>query len=187
MAQSSHSLHHLPASINTDSIVERVRGMITFRRGTVASIAADRSASLEAAIVVVAVGIATGIGTSATIMAALAGVIVGWIGISLVVWFAADHLLGTPTSREAFMPILRTVGYAQAPAALSVVHFIWGLGPMIGTVGFIWSFLVTVFAVRHTTQFGIARSGLLAVAGFVVMNVLGLIITLTSGVNPQVW
>jgi hypothetical protein len=187
MAQSTHSLQHLPTSINADSIIERVRGIITFRRSTVASIAADRSATIESAVVVAGVGLATGIGTSASIMSALLGVFAGWLGLAAVIWFAADRLLGTPTSRESFLPLLRTVGYAQAPAALAIVAFIWGLGPMLSTVGFVWSFAVTVFAVRNTTQFGFGRSGLMAIAGFIVMNILGLVVTLISGVNPQVW
>jgi hypothetical protein len=189
MAQSSHSLHktHLPVPINTDSIVERVRGMITFRRSTVASVAADYSATLEAAVVVALVGIATGIGTGATVPATLGGVLAGWVGMAAAISMMANRVLGTPTSREGFMPLLRTIGYAQAPAALALVSFIWGFGPMVNTFAFLWSLMVTIFAVRYTLQFGYARATVLVLAGWVAVNILGLFVTLITGINPQLW
>ncbi len=189
MAQPTQSLTkpHLPVTINTDSLAERVRGMITFRRSTVASVASDYGATLEAAVVVGAVGIATGIGTSAAVMPTLGGVLAGWVGLAAAIWLMANRFLGTPTSRESFMPLLRTVGYAQAPAALSLLAFIWGFGPMISTLGFAWSLLVTIFAVRYTAQFGYGRTSVMVIAGGIAVNVIGFFLTLMTGIDPQVW
>lgn len=187
MAQSSHSLHHLPMSIDTDSIIERVRGAVTFKRSTIAGIAADRKATLEAAIVVAIVGLATAIGGRDHLVDTTVDVMVGWAMLAGVIWYLADRVLGTPTSRESFLPLLRSTGFALAPAVLSVVGFIWGLGAMVSGFGTLWSFIATIVAVQITTRFGWPRAIALTLAGGIVVNVAAFIINFTTGINPQVW
>src|SRR5690606_1079381 len=152
-------------------IIDRVKGTVTFSRRTIAGIAADRGATIEAAIVVAIVGLAGAIGHQHDVVRSIVAALLGWAGLAGTIWFIADRFMGTPTSREEFQPLLRTIGYALAPASLGVIHFIWGLGPMLGAIGTLWSFVATIFAVRYTTQFGWARSIILTIAGGIVINV----------------
>lgn len=187
MAQQSQSISRMPASFDIHNVIERIKGVLTFRRTTVTSIAADRGATLEAGIVVATVGLASAIGLREDAVTMLVATLVGWAGLTAAVWFFAEHVLSTPTSHESFQPLLRTIGYAQAPAALVIVHFIWGLGPMIGLIGFVWSFTATIYAILRTTHFGLPRSTALTIAGGIMVNVVGFIISIITGIDPQIW
>ena len=187
MAQTQSTLPRLHQSINADSIIDRIKGTVTFSRRTITSIAADRNATVEAAIVVAIVGLATAIGHQHDVMNALVSAFLGWAGLAGAIWFIADRFMGTPTSRESFQPLLRSIGYALAPASLVVIHFIWGLGPLVAGIGTLWSFAATVFAVRYTTHFGWVRSLILTVAGGIFINVAGFIISIFTGLDPQIW
>lgn len=186
MAQTSPTLH-LPVQVNADAILDRVRGAVTFKRSTIAGIAADRRATLEAAIVVLVVGIATAIGYQHNVLEAVTDAFVGWGLLTAVIWYVADRFMATPTSREAFTPLLRAVGFALAPAALNIIHFIWGLGPMVAGFGTLWSFLATIVAVQVTTRFGWARAIALTIAGGIAVNVIGFLLGVTIGIDPQIW
>ncbi|HYH13476.1 MAG TPA: YIP1 family protein [Thermomicrobiales bacterium] len=187
MAQSQSTLPRFHQSINADTIIDRIKGTATFSRRTIASIAADRSATIEAGIVVALVGVAGAIGHQHDVMGAIVAALIGWVGLAGAIWFVADRFMGTPTSRESFQPLLRTIGYALAPASLVVIHFIWGLGPLVAGIGTLWSFAATVFAVRYTTQFGWVRSLILTIAGGIFINIAGFILSVFTGIDPQIW
>ncbi len=187
MAQTTHAFSDWHSSFDVRLILDRIKGTLTFQRATAASIASDRNATLEAALVVVAVGLASTIGLREGVLSMLAATLIGWVGLSGVIWFIAERFLGTPTSYESVQPLLRTIGYAQAPAALVIIHFIWGLGPVVGFVGFAWSFAATIFAVHHTTRFGWLRSVALTVTGGIAVSILGFILSVITGIDPQIW
>ncbi|HEV2128707.1 MAG TPA: hypothetical protein VGR22_08825, partial [Thermomicrobiales bacterium] len=168
-------------------IIDRTTGTVTFRRVTVISITADRPATLEAGIVVALVGLATAIGYRTDVTMAIAGALIGWGGLASAIWFIADRFMSTPTSREDFQPLVRTIGYATAPAMLNVIHFIWWLGPLAAGFGTLWAFAATAFAVRQTTRFGWLRVIALTVGGGIVVNVLGFMLAAIAGIAPQVW
>lgn len=187
MAQTQSTLPRLHHSINADTIIDRIKGTAIFSRRIIASIAADRNATIEAGIVVALVGLAGAIGHQNDVMNAIASALLGWVGLTGAIWFVADRFMGTPTSRESFQPLLRTIGYALAPASLVVIHFIWGLGPLLAGIGTLWSFVATVFAVRYTTHFGWVRSFILTIAGGIFINVAGFILSIFTGLDPQIW
>lgn len=187
MAQTTHAFSDWPSSLDVHTILDRIKGVLTFQRSTVTSIASDRSATLEAGLVVTAVGLASAIGLREDIFPMLAATLIGWAGLSGVIWFIAERFLGTPTSHESVQPLLRTIGYAQAPAALVIIHFIWGLGPLVGFVGFVWSFAATIFAILHTTRFGWLRSTALTLAGGIVVSIIGFMVSVFTGIDLQIW
>jgi hypothetical protein len=187
MAQTHPTVPKLHHSLNADTIIERIKGVVTFNRNTFTSIAADRSATLEAGIVVALVGLATAIGQRVDVVEAIIAALIGWAGLTGAIWFMADRFMSTPTSREEFQPLLRSIGYAMAPASLAIVHFIWVLGPMVTLLGTVWSFAATLFAVRYTTHFGWPRTLILTVAGGLFVNIAGFILSFITGIDPQIW
>lgn len=187
MAQTTHSFTDWHSSLDVRTILDRIKGVLTFQRSTVTSIASDRSATLEAGLVVAAVGLASAIGLRENILPMLAATLIGWVGLASVIWFISERFLSTPTSHQSIKPLLRTIGYAQAPAALAIINFIWGLGPLIGFIGFSWSFAATIVAVHHTTRFGWLRSTALTVISGVVISILGFVMSVVTGIDPQIW
>lgn len=187
MAQSHHALPNPRISLSIDSIADRVRGAITFHRRIITGIAADRRATLEAAIVVAIVGAATAIGDRADLSTGIVNALLGWAMLSATIWYLAGHMLGTPTSREDVLPLLRTIGYALAPVSLGVIGFVWVLGPMVSAVGTMWAFLATIAAVRYTTRFGWGRSFALTLAAGIVVAIAGWLLAALTGLDPHVW
>lgn len=189
MAQTPHVLpnHNVPFSLSIDSIADRVRGAITLHRRIVAGIAADRRATVEAGIVVALVGLATAIGDRDALSTGIVNALLGWVMLTGTVWYLSGHMLGTPTFRAEFQPLLRTIGYALAPVALGIVGFVWVLGPMVSGVGTLWAFLATIAAVRYTTRFGWVRSFALTLAGGIVVAIVGWVLAMTIGLDPQIW
>lgn len=187
MAHTTHSLDKLHTSFDINTIIDRVKGVLTFQRATVRSVASDRSATLEAAFVVAAVGLASAIGLREDVVSMLAATLIGWAGLAAVIWFIGERFLAAPTSHESFQPLLRTIGFAQAPAALAIINFIWILGPIVGFVGLVWSFAATVFAVHHASGVGWLRSLALTTVGGISVSILGFIMSVITGIDPQIW
>ena len=187
MAQTPHALPNTRISLSFDSIADRVRGAITLHRRIVTGIAADRRATIEAGIIVALVGLATAIGDRDALSAGIVNALVGWVMLTGTIWYLSGHMLGTPTFRAEFQPLLRTVGYALAPVALGIIGFVWVLGPMVSGVGTMWAFLATIAAVRYTTRFGWGRSFALTLAGGIVVAIVGWLLAITTGLDPHVW
>jgi hypothetical protein len=187
MAQSPHALPNPRFSLTIDSIADRVRGAITLHRRIITGIAADRRATLEAAIVVAVAGLATAIGDRADLSTGILNALAGWAMVSTVVWYLASHMIGTPTSREDLLPLMRTIGYALAPVTLGIIGFVWVLGPMVSAVGTMWAFLATIAAVRYTTRFGWGRAFALTLAAGIVVAIAGWMLSLVTGLDPHVW
>ena len=187
MAQSPHILPNAPIALSIDSISDRVRGAITLHRRIVTGIATDRRATIEAGIVVALVGLATAIGDRDALSTGIVNALLGWVMLTGTVWYLSGHMLGTPTFRAEFQPLLRTIGYALAPVALGIFDFVWVLGPMVSGVGTLWAFLATIAAVRYTTRFGWVRSFALTLAGGIVVAIVGWMLAMTIGLDPQIW
>ena len=189
MAQSPHVLpnHNTHLSLSFDSIADRVRGAITLHRRIITGIAADRRATFEAGIVVALVGLATAIGDRDALSTGIVNALLGWVMVTGAVWYLSGHMLGTPTFRAEFQPLLRTIGYALAPVALGVVGFVWVLGPMVSGVGTMWAFLATIAAVRYTTHFSWGRSFALTLAAGIVVAIVGWMLAMTVGLDPHIW
>ncbi len=189
MAQSPHILHNTsgPLALSIDSIADRIRGAITFHRRIITGIASDRRATVEAGIVVALVGLATAIGDRDALATGIVNALLGWVMLAGTVWYLSGHMLGTPTFRAEFQPLLRTIGYALAPVALGIIGFVWVLGPMVSGVGTMWAFIATIAAVRYTTRFGWGRSFALTLAAGIVVAIAGWVLALMTGLDPHVW
>ncbi len=187
MAQSHAQMPRLHHALDLDTMLARIRGTATLSRGTISTIAADRNATVEAGIVVAVVGTATALGYRTDVVPAIVAALLGWLMLTGTIWYIADRFMSPPTWRESFQPLARTIGYALAPAALGVIHFIWVLGPMVAGIGTLWSFVATVAAVRYSTGFGWSRAVILAIAGGIVVNIAGFFLAITTGIDPQIW
>lgn len=128
-------------------------------------VAADRKATVQAALVVLLASLAAGTqdyGLGWVAMAWVACVnLLQWPFWVLTTYAAGCGLLGGQAAPAA---ILRVLGLARAPGILMV------LGPVVGGVHFLahaWTLLAGVVAVRRVCGFGTLRAAITALCGIV--------------------
>lgn len=96
------------------------------------------------------------------------GLILGAIGIGLFIFlcqFLGKTLYqGTATLKE----MVRSLGYAQAPALLGILGFIPVIGWLLAIVGSVLALIATVIAVRETEGFDNTKAIIVCVIAFVV-------------------
>ena len=157
-------------------MLQRMIGAAKLRPETYEEVEADRSATLQALLVVVLVALATGIGNlgSGSIAGLLVGIVVGILGWAFWAWvtyLVGTSILSTPQTHADWGQMARTLGYAQSPGVLKV----FGVIPVVGLVVFslvsIWQLVAMVIAIRQALDFtstwravGVAFIGFVAYA-----------------------
>lgn len=137
---------------------QRMIGAAFLRTETYEEVEADRSAILQAMLVVVIVALATGIGSLASggVRGLILGIIVGLVGWAIWAWityFLGTKLFRTPDTQANWGELARTLGYAQSPGVLKVLGFIPGVGPVIFAVVSLWQLVAMVIAIRQALDY----------------------------------
>jgi len=135
---------------------------------------ADTTANAQAAVVVVVAAVCTAFGASdGHVLGSVVGSLVAWPIWSGLTYLIGDKVFhGTATWGE----LLRTLGFAQAPAILNVL----GLVPFVG--GFVvfltgfWVLLAGVIALRQALDITTGKALLVAVMGVIVLITLPLVL-----------
>lgn len=140
-----------------DSIVDRVKRIVTLDVSAYTEVAEDEAATGPAFLVAMATALLSGLGTAFTtdgfgigsaLGAALIGAPIGLL-IGSGIFFLIGKLFG---GQGEYIGLLRAFGHASAPQALGII-------PVIGSfVGGIWSIVCFVIAVReiHKISTGLA-------------------------------
>lgn len=135
---------------------------------------ADTTANAQAAVVVVVAAVCTAFGTSdGHVLGSVIGSLVAWPIWSGLTYLIGDKVFhGTATWGE----LLRTLGFAQAPAFLNIL----GLVPFVGwfvvfLTGF-WVLLAGVIALRQALDITTGKALLVAVMGVIVLIMLPLVL-----------
>lgn len=131
---------------------------------------ADTTANWQAAGVVVVAAICTAIGTRD---GGLAGSIIGSL-IAWPIWSGLTYLIGDKVfhGTATWGELLRTLGFAQAPAFLNLFGLIPFLGGMIVLVTGVWVLLAGVIAIRQALDITTGKAVLVAVMGVIVLIML---------------
>ncbi|MSQ41219.1 MAG: hypothetical protein EXR55_06155 [Dehalococcoidia bacterium] len=150
---------------------------------------ADKSATVQALLVVVLVALATGIGglQSGDPGALVAGVLValgGWALWALITYLFGTTLFKTPETHADWGELARTMGFAQSVGVLKV----FGIIPVVGNAVFVivslWQLVAVVLAIRQALDYrAMWRAVAVALVGFIVYVVL-LVIFLAIFVGP---
>src|SRR5829696_6621233 len=147
----------------TRSIVDRMKGAAMLDVATYEEVEADTTATGQAAVVVGIVAVCSAIGAIGRggpgIIGALIGAFVIWLIWAGVTYLIGDKLLGgTATWGE----LLRTLGFAQSPAVLSVFGIIPVVGGVIQFVVMIWVLVAGIIAIRQALDFSTGKAVLTA-------------------------
>lgn len=138
-------------------MMQRLIGILKLDIPTYEEVEHDESAMSQAMAVVGVVAVlgAIGAGLNSGQGGGLVGAGVALLG-SLIGWWIGSwvtYKVGTSLFKgqadATHQEMLRVLGFAQAPMALSVFSFIPGVGPMISLVGSIWSLCTYFIAVRQ--------------------------------------
>ena len=142
-------------------MLERMMGAALLNPETFEDVEHDRSATIQAAIVVILVSISGAIGgalsgdtnlVSGLILGVLSGVV--WWGVwAAGCWIVGTTILNTPDTRADWGELARGIGFAQTPGLFSVLTFIPYVGWLVGLVIFVWRFIAMLMAVRASLDY----------------------------------
>ncbi len=149
------------------SFVERVKGAFMLDIPTFEEVEADTTATGQAALVVGLVAVASGIAQSrAGVPGAVGGIVSAFV--AWAVWAGLTYVIGTWLGGTAtWGELLRTIGFANAPAILFVARIVPVVGGLIALIGFVWVLIAGIVAIRQALDFGTGRAILTAVLGFI--------------------
>ncbi len=106
--------------------------------------------------------------------------VIGYYIWSYLTWFIGTRFFGGTAEPGELM---RTIGYAYAPQWLNVLNFIPCVGALLSIVVSIWSLVAGIVAIREALDFDTGKAVITAIIGWLVIFVVGLIITGIFGVG----
>lgn len=154
------------------SLVRRMLGAARLDTDTFDEVRADKTATVQAAIVVAIVAVAQAIGAAGEGSPGMIGGMVpafaGWI-----LWSGVAYLLGTRVfqGRATGRELLRVLGFAQAPSLLGILGIVPGMAGPLGVVLGVWLLIAGVVALRQALSISTARAIITAVAGWIIAHI----------------
>src|SRR5690349_9482026 len=142
------------------TFIWRVAGAFGLDAQTYEEVEADRSATVQALMVVLLASVATGIGFLrlgepwvGVIAMHAAGALIGWVVWAVVIYGFGVYVFPTPETRSSVGELLRTTGFASAPAMLRGLTGLPVIGPVAFVVGSLWMFVAMVVGVQHALDY----------------------------------
>jgi hypothetical protein len=177
--------------MDVNAVVQRLRRLVMLDTSVFEEVKGDPASTIPAVVIAVAATLLSGVGgwlwwlfadfgdsgkvfVQSMILGTILGVILGGI------WIAITYVMLTQVfrARADVNELVRVMGFAAAPLALTVLMFIPGLDFGIGLAATALFFATTVIAVQTATDAPAGRALVATLAGFAVWAiVLGLLTT----------
>ena len=162
------------------SMPERMVGAALLKVATFEDVEHDRSATLQAALIVVVVAISSGIGGLLTAETGVVGLlfgigrgILGWAVWAGVTWVIGTTVLKTRETHADWGQMARGTGFAQIPGIFTVLTVIPVIGWLIGLILFIWQMAAMVVAVRQSLDYTSTwRAFFVVLIGFIIVAII---------------
>ena len=117
----------------------------------------DKSATVQAAIVVVLSSLAAGVGALqlgvSNFLLAPALSLLSWYVWAYIIYFVGVKLLGGPKTKSNHGELLRTIGFSSAPGLIRVFGFTPELMSITFIGGGIWMLVAMIVAVRQALDY----------------------------------
>ncbi len=151
------------------SMWDRMKGAAMLDVATYEEVEHNADLTTQAAIVVLIAAVARGIGGFSQgengIIVGVVAALFSWLVWAGITYLIGDKLLkGTATWGE----LLRTLGYAQAPAVLLILGLVPVLGGIVGAIVGIWLLVTGIVAIRQALDFDTGKAILTAFLGWLV-------------------
>lgn len=168
----------------TTGLISRMIRAMKLEAALYEEVEADKSANVQAGLVVLIVSIAAAIGAglsgvSGGFLAAVWGLvmaILGWLLWALIVYLIGAKLIKGKQTQSNWGEVARTIGFANSPGVFNILAFIPVVGAIISIVVFIWSLIAGIIGVRAALDFSTTRAVITVVIGWLVMFLLRLLI-----------
>jgi Yip1 domain len=138
----------------------RIAGALGLDGETYDEVEADRGATLQALSVVLLASVATGIGFlrfgepwGRVIALNATGALIGWVVWAMVIYGLGTYVFPPADRPSSVGELLRTTGFASAPAMLRALTGMPVVGPIAFVVGSLWMFVATVVGVQHALDY----------------------------------
>lgn len=168
--------------MDLSAMLQRIVRAVTFDVKFYNEAENDTRLNTESLIVVAIVAVLSGLGAIGGSFNSTLGGVIGTIILGIVGYYAlayVAYLVGTNFfgGQGSIDKVMRPLGYAQAPNALSVLGIIpFCFGPII-LVGAVWALACTFVAVRESLELDTTKAAVTTAAAFVVWGILrGLLI-----------
>ena len=161
---------------------QRIIGAAKLRSATFEDVEHDGTALGQALVVVILSSVATAIGaginvTSADLLRGTLAALLSWFVWAGLTFFIGTKLFATPGTHATWGELLRTTGFAAAPALLRILGVIPFTTDFIFFVTSVWMLMTFVVAVQASLDFrNIWRAVGVCFVGWVVYMVLGIFI-----------
>jgi len=137
---------------------------------------ADKSANMQAALVIIIVSVAAAIGAglaggSADILAAiwsLVAALLGWLLWALVVYIIGAKIMKGKETQATWGEVARTIGFANSAGIFRILAFIPVLGWIISVVVWIWILIAGIIGIRAALDFSTVRAVITVLIGWLV-------------------
>lgn len=153
---------------------------------------ADRSATMQAALVVIIASIAAGIGAvyytgGRGFILATIGALVGWVIWAALIYLIGTKLLPAPQTKSDMGELLRTIGFSSSPGIIRIGGIIPVIGFIFMLIGNIWMLVAMIVAVRQALDYtSTGRAVIVCIIGWVIqLAVIFLLHSLAGGGMPQ--
>ena len=119
---------------------------------------ADKTGTLQAAIVVVLSIVALGVGTfftygSFNVLIPILAALAGWFVTSLLIYFVGAKLFPEENTQSNLGELLRTIGFSYSPGLIRIFGFNQDLLVLTFYGSGIWSLIAMVIAVRQALDY----------------------------------
>jgi hypothetical protein len=152
------------------SLTQRMIGAALLDVSVYEEVEADRNATGQAAIVVAIVAVCSAIGASGHgsggIIGGLIGALVNWL-----IWAGLTYAVGTLLFRgtATWGELLRTLGFAQAPAVLNILGIVPFFGGLVVFAVWLWVLVTAVVAIRQALDISTGKAILTALVALLVV------------------
>ena len=156
------------------NFAQRMIGALQLQTSVYEEVEADRGATAQALAVVVISSVATGVGVSrtsslASLIAGALAALFGWF-----IWAGLTYVIGTkilpePQTKSDVGELLRTTGFASAPAMFHLLARLPLIGGVASLAVSVWMLVAMVIAVRQALDYrSIGRAVGVCVIGWLV-------------------
>lgn len=140
------------------NFTQRVMGALKLKPAVYEEVEADKHATTQALAVVVLSSVATGIGVSrtsnlASLTAGALAALFGWLIWAGLTSFIGTKLLPEPQTESDIGELLRTTGFASAPALFHLLARLPLIGGVVSLLVSVWMLVAMVIAVRQALDY----------------------------------